>query len=574
MRRHQFLGLLFLLLGLALGLLGCGGGGAGSAPTRAAATFFLTDDLEAGYDHVWITLHEVELEHSGGSTKVLNSDAGVSVDVRALNTGATNQFQFLGAIPAPTQAITSVKFKVGRNLTLFTTGATTGTSASFAPAFDTADGKSRFTLTPASAITVAENGKVAFDFDLSAWNLASGLVTPVARMFVGSGLDDSSNHKPEDWHGTVSGLAGLAPNQTFTLTTTSGTKLSVSNSVTTTVMFTNGNPNPALANGHFVSVRGQFDPSTSAIAAAVVRIQSSSSSSSEDKVKGLVRNPVASASSVEVRSDFVRGFVPANLYVSVLGNSSTTYFNRVGTAISKTAFFDSLTSGSIEAEGNFNEGTGVLTATKMKLEDGTSGSEDSYQEAKGPVTVLSASAGTMTISVVEWRGFSASSGSALSITTNSSTTYRNDSGTSMTREAFFAAAAVGSGVKVEGTYGSAGMVAKRLEFRANAGSGGGSGGGGGGSGNDPHEIQGTVSNLNPSSGTFTVTLVTWFGFSGVHGSTVNVSMGTSATFRNDAGDSITRAAFFEGLINGGLVEVEGTVSGASMSGVKAKLDND
>jgi len=558
---------LFTIALLAIGLLtiitGCGGGGGSTSSGNTGVSLFITDNLDAGYDHVWVRIHEIELEHNGGSTKVFDSSAGQVVDLRALNNGASNLFQFLGIATFPSQPVTSIKFTVGRTLELFTTGATTSTSALFATALDLPNGKSRFTVTPGTPITATAGSSITFDFDLSQWNLAAGFVTPVVSIFSGSGLDNPSNHLGEDFKGTVSGLGGTSPNLTMTVTTASGNAIPVSANVSTVILNSNGAPSPLLANGKVVEVRGTFSTSANAFVATVIKIEDGSVNSNEDKVEGLVRNPNFGALQFEVKAESVRGFLPSDLWILIQTDGSTRFFNRSGVVITAQEFFVALVSGSAEVEGTYDSNSNTMTALKAKLEDGSG--DDDYQEARGGATTWNEIDGTISISMTEWEGFAGSSGGNLNITTNGSTQYRDENGTTVSKFTFFGAVTAGSVVKVEGTYTGGTILAKRVEFRNS---------GGGGGGNDPHEIHGYLSNINAGTRIFTITLVSWSGFPGSHGSVINVTMDSNATYRNDNGDSINEATFFAALLAGGIVEVDGTVSGSSMTGVKAKLDDD
>ncbi|MFM9873365.1 MAG: DUF5666 domain-containing protein [Fimbriimonadaceae bacterium] len=547
-------------------IVGCGGGGSssgGSVNTSQQVSMFVTDDLSTNYDHVWVRFHEVELEFSGGSSKVFSSDSGVEVDLRALNTGSANLFKFLGAAAFPSQPVTGIKFTVGRDLVLYTTGSTTGTNAQFAAAFNLTNGRSRFGITPASPLTVPAGGAVAFDFNLANWTLASGFVTPVGSVFGGSGLDDPANHVSDDFSGIVSELTGTAPNFTMKLTRTGGQVVQVKTDVNTSIFNSNGSASPVIANGKRIEVSGVFSTSTQSFLASVVKIEDSTNSEDEEQVQGLVRNPNEGAGQFEVKATETRGFLPGDLWVMVQTTGTTKFFNRQGVVISAAAFYAALTAGSAEAEGTYNSGSNTLTATKVKLEDG-SGGED-YSEAKGPATAANAALGTLSITLNEWSGFAGSAGGTLNITTNGSTLYLDANGASINSTTFFAQALTATAVKVEGTYTSGSMLAKRLEIRSS--------GGGGGGGNNPHEINGTISNINSIAATFNVTLISWSGFTGTHSSVITVSMSASATYRNDNGDSITKDQFFADLASSPLVEVEGTVSGLTMTGVKAKLDD-
>lgn len=541
-------------------IAGCGGGG-GSSSTPGETAIFLTDDLATGYDHVWIQLHEIEAEFASGSQVIFNSSEGKVIDVRALNSAGNNLFQFLGVINAPSQPVVNFKFTVDTNLSLMATGATTATTAVFVPSLSVGGGKSRFEIAVPGGINLGATDSVTFDFDLSQWNLNAGQVTPVGVIFNGPAVNNLDNQRGEDVKGTVSGLTGTAPDRSFVLTTTSGTIAVVTNA-NTAIFNSDGSPSPVLANGITVEARGKFDPVAGTFVASSVKIEDGLGVSQEPKVKGPIQNANSGAGTFEVRADFVRGFVPTNLYVPVTTSASTRFYNRFGVVISPATFFKSVGSSQVEAEGSYNGTT--LAATKVKLEDGK---DEFYPEARGPVTSFDANAGQVVINIQEWEGFAGASGQSLTISSIAETQYRDANGNNVSKQTFFAALAVGNTVKAEGMFEGQVLVAKRMEIRT-------SGGGGGGGGNDPHDANGTVSNINADARTFTVTLISWVGFNGSFGDPIQVTMNSNATYRDDNGNSLTEGQFFAALQNGGLIEVDGLVTGTSMVGVKAKLDDD
>jgi hypothetical protein len=560
--RNALMALLGLLVFLAI-LVGCGGGGGSTATdTSQQVAFFVTDDLNTGYDHVWVTFHEVELEFvGGGSTKVFRSDVGVQVDLRALNTGTGNLFQFLGSANLPTQPVNKVKFQVAQTATLFTTGSTTGTVAQFPTPIATPAGRANLVYTPTTPITTTPGGTITIDFDLANWIVAGGIISPAFLTFTGSGPEDPTKQIGEDFHGVVSELSGTQPNQAMILTTASGQVMKVVTNSSTVILNSNGSPSPVLANGKRVEVRGSFIVAERALRATVIKVEDASTED-EDKVKGPVQNINTPVNQFEVKSVFVRGFVPASLWVKVQTNSTTRFFNRLGTLMSAGEFYTALAGGSAEVEGSYDPVTNTLTALKAKLE-GAAGAGD-YQEAKGPVVAEDAVAGTLAITLNEWSGFAGTLGAQLPISTAPNTEYRNADGQNVTKAQFFELVSTNTPVKVEGVLAAGTISAKRLGVRSTTGGGG----------NSPHDVNGYVSDVNPVAKTFKVTLVSWFGFSGNHGSVVTVTMGPGASYRNDNGDPIAETVFFESLQSTPLVEVDGLVSGSTMAGVKAKLDND
>ena len=71
-----------LLAGVgALGLAGCGGGSPLSStppPSQTASAVvgvFATDSFSEAYDHIWVTIHRVEVESSNGTAQTVFDDA-------------------------------------------------------------------------------------------------------------------------------------------------------------------------------------------------------------------------------------------------------------------------------------------------------------------------------------------------------------------------------------------------------------------------------------------------------------------------------------------------------------------
>lgn len=549
----------WVILGLLFLLPGCGGSN-GQGGTNLMS-MFLTDDLNTGYSSVWVRIHEVELEYAGGSDKVFDSSTGIEVDLRALNAAGTNKFSFLNTANLPTRTYTGAKVTFGRSLTLFPTVGAPRT-VSFDPVYDQSNGRSRVQFNFVAPVASSAGGSFVIDFDLANWVEAGGFVTAVIKLHNGSGIDNPANQVDEDWHGTISQLSNDGGGAySFALNVSASQVLKVGVSASTVVMNSNGQGSPVLANGQFVEVRGKFNRSTGKVDASVVKIEDSSSSG-EQKVEGATSVVNAGAGTFDVATSEVRGFLPTEGTVHVTTSGTTRFFADNGLAITKDQFFAAIGSGAAaEVEGTYTSGTNTMAAAKAKLED-HSGS-DFYDEAKGGVTTFNTTAATLSVQVTEWEGFAFTLGGVLPITTTGSTSYRDSSGSSMNQTQFFSALVLNSSVKVEGTFANGSMTAKRLEFRSS-----GSGGGGG-----QHEAKGYVSSPNVGAGTFTLDLFSWFGFGGSFGMDMNVTMLSTATYRDGDGNPVTKEQFFALLVAGSAAEVEGTATGTNFSGVKAKIED-
>lgn len=557
----------------AIALIGCGGGGGGGGGVaQGSARFFATDNLSNDYDQVWVNILKLELVPSTGApVTVFNDAAGRTIDLRKLNDGGLNQYAFLGIDSAPQGTYTGMRITLDRGVNLLPTGGSTLQSRLFDDEYGTPNTVLTFNFP--SAITLGGSAvDVIIDFDLSQWTInGSGEVDNcVVVKGSGNGFSNSSNHENDDYEGTVSGLTGTAPNQTFTLSLPAGVKMTVTTNSFTSIFNNNGQPNPVLANGKRVEVRGAFDPGANSFNATVVKIKSSSSDDDDYEVKGPPSSPNQGARTFVIQAREVEGFLPTNLNVTVQINDTTQFFTDRGLPMTEVQFY-MLFAGDgsalqVEAEGSvYNSGTNTLTARKVKIDDDSlkGGGEI---EATGTASAINLGAGTFTLTLTSWEGFSSSVGTPFTAATSGGTEFKDVNGSTVSKATFFELLATATAVKVEGWIDGNVINVSEAKIRTSSG--------GGGGGNDPHEIEGTVSNINAGAKTFTVSIVDWFGFNGTPGQLINVTMSSTATYRNDEGDSITVEQFFAGLSNGGLVEVDGTVSGNAMTGVKAKLDDD
>ncbi len=462
------LGCLFLTFFLVLA--GCGGGGGGTTggggSSSAKVGVFFTDNLSAGYDHVWVTAYKVELYNGATSVTVLDNPAGEAIDLRALGTPAGGQFLFLGPGTVPVGSYTKVEITLGRNVNLFTTGAATATVASFPPAMNSgANSKLELPLTP--PITITGSGQnLVVDFDLPNWTLAGGVVTPALLRHNGTGLDDLNRHEDEDYKGTLSGLSGSVPNQTFTMTRF-GAQIQVICTPATSIFAHNGAAGAALANGQIVEVRGVFDVLAQAIRASSVKIEDGEDGGAGDpKVEGLASEVNAGAGTFKLTTAFVRGFIPTQNKVNVATSPTTIYLNNAGTAITKTAFFEALglAGAMAEAEGFYDSASNTIAAHKVKLED-----EDEANEAetRGIVNTKNADSGFVIIDAAgsETTGFTLPEGGEVKLQSNASTTYKSAAGATITKAQFFAQVAVGMTVKGNGTYSAGVLACRKMEIR-------------------------------------------------------------------------------------------------------------
>ena len=359
--------LLFLSVAIAVG---CGGsGGGGSATPSATVSTFISDSLDNN-DHVWVTVHEIELLQGSGAVSVFDSADGVQVDLKTLRDATGARFRFMSQHHVPEGTYTGARVTLDKDLVMFTAGATTGTPMTFDSPLDAAAGKSALSLTFATPVTIASHGNddIVIDFDLANWNEAGGIVTPVLKLGTHEGLDDQHRHEEGEYKGTVNGLTGTAPNQTFSLHSEESNDITVAIDENTQIVTNNG---AGIANGSRVEVEGAFDTTTNTLKATSVRVedQQGGGENEDEDAEGIVSTVDANAGTFVMTISEADGFLPANSTITVDANgSSTEFFALHGDIVTKEAFFSLLAAGThVKAIGQLNTGTGVLEATKVLL---------------------------------------------------------------------------------------------------------------------------------------------------------------------------------------------------------------
>lgn len=444
---------------LVLFAAGCGGGGgnAGGTAKAGSVAVYATDSLSTDFDHVWVKVYQVYLE--GQTNELVFEDAaGLDMDLTTLRDVAGPRYAFLddnGVTPA---TYGQVRVVMDEELMLVPKGATTAQSYRFAAqhAVSGTPGRSELKLRSPSVIIPGKN-ELVLDFDLSTWDLdANNRVVATLKRGNRNGLDDENRHEANDIHGTVSGLAGTSPNQMFTLTRPGG-DVKVKTSADTRVFNSSGATNPVLANGQRVEVYGVFVQGF--FLARAVKVEDDSSSNDPHKIKGNPSNINAAAGTFDVQVTLARGFVPDSTTMSVTTNATTRFLTDAGALITKDEFFAALAipGNKVEVEGRANGS--LFAAVKAKIEDENDVNES---EIKGPVTVVDAAAGTLTMTVQSWFGTGFSAGQSVDVTTKISTEYRLNSDP-VTKDQFFAGISVGTIVEAKGSYNGTVLSAIRLK---------------------------------------------------------------------------------------------------------------
>lgn len=444
-----------LMLGiLAIVAIGCGGGGGGSAVPggggNTTLSLFASDSLSTDYDHVWVKVHRVSV----GDRQVFNSATGKVLDLKTLRDATGARFAFLDDSSLPAGSYDDVKVDLDKDLTLVPVGTTIGQIRQFSDAYDLVGTPGMSQLKIAGRNTFgAGRQSLVVDFDLANWNLdGAGRVVALVKRGDDTGIDDRRRHEDEDHGGSVSGLSGTAPNQTFTLSRT-GVSLAVRTDASTRIYNESGLANPLLGNGKRVEVTGAFVAGV--LLAASVKIEDEAGEDPHG-IKGPITSANVGAGTFEVTVTRARGFVPDRSSYQIATTGATRYLSDAGVPMTKADFFAAATVGTeLEAEGTVSGGT--LTAVKVKLEN-----EQNEAEIKGSVTSVNTGASELTISAQSWFGVSLSAGASVRLTTTAATTYRLGNAT-VTKAQFFAGMSVGRIVEAKGSYSNGVLSSIRLK---------------------------------------------------------------------------------------------------------------
>jgi hypothetical protein len=546
---------LSLLSGILL-LLAAGCGGGGGSSSLGGLNVFISDDMGSGYDQIWVRVHQIDVQSSGGGfTTVFSSAEGVPVDVTNLTDGAS-KFLYMGNGKIAAGEYTGMRVTMSRNLTLVPTGSTSGEACTFDASFDFGTDQTRATFGFGAPVSFSSNDSVIVDFDLPNWNRVGNVVTPAFKRGDDSTLGNPLRHEDEDYHGTVASLTGTAPDQTFTLSRTAGS-FQVTTDTNTIIFREDTVGSPALANGQRVEVRGTFDVNSNSLLARVIKIEDNEQDD-DHKVEGTTSDLDTNALTVVVAIREAEGFLPQGPSLTVQFSSITRFFTKAGAPLTLSEMLTFLATGiAIEAEGTYASGTNTLTATRIKLhpEDG----DDHEAEAKGAASNLNTGAGTFDLTLSNWYGFSATAGQVVPIVTTGSTAFRNDNGDVISANDFFAGLQAGQWAEVEGTYDSGTLTADKAKLEDEGGGGGGQ-----------PEAEGYVTASNLGAGTFTISLVEWFGFNGSPGAPQVVQTTGSTEFLDGDGNPMTQANFFAGLTLGKEVDAKGSYAGGVLTATRAR----
>lgn len=219
----------------------------------------------------------------------------------------------------------------------------------------------------------------------------------------------------------------------------------------------------SLNTGNFeVEVEGVYSSGTNTLTASKMKHHPENHHEAEAKGRASNMNTVAGTLDMSLVEWF--GFAgSANAIISVTTSGGTQFEGENGESLSAVQFFAAVQDGSlVDARGTFADST--IAADRVRLKSGNGG-VNNQDEVKGYVSSFNETAGTVTVSLTEWFGFSGSFGQSVKVQTNSNTAYRNPDGDDISKAAFFGALSNGMVVDAEGSFESGVLTAKRSRLK-------------------------------------------------------------------------------------------------------------
>ncbi len=353
-------------------ITGCGGGGSASGPVGAgrSVSVFATDSPREDFDHVWTTIHRIEvIDASGHSQAVMDDAVGETIDLKTLRDSQGQRFALLTSARVGSAPLAGVRVTIGKTLTLVPRGSSAGASM---PVADDVPrdgaGNAQISCSLSSAPS-AGGDHVIIDFDLSSFTVSGGKVRPVVKEGSDAGMGDALRHDHSRFDGVVSNLAGTPPNVTFTLNLGSGASVPVRADANTVLLGEHGQAAPALANGARVRVEGVFDAAANVLAATSIQIEPNPETENEAEVTGAPSSINAGAGTFSVTIDRAHGLLPLAATVQVTTGANTV-FRAGGSILTVADFFAALPQAAkVEVSGSFDAASNTLSASLVRIED-------------------------------------------------------------------------------------------------------------------------------------------------------------------------------------------------------------
>jgi hypothetical protein len=417
----------------------------------------MTDAINTGYDHVWVTVTKVDLVGAGGkATNIYDgtSSGGQVVDLLSLHDSSGQKYMLLSGFVAPTGTYTGANVTVSDTASVVPTGGTSAVSANFSGA---TGGIAVLPLSFGGTQTASSLNNLVIDFNLANWTLSGTTLSAASGPYLQfaaspAGLSDPTRQVSSDSFGVVSGVTGTAPTQAFTVTHGSQT-VNVTTSPSTVLYDSDGSANPTLTDGETVDVAGTFDSTNDVVDASAIIINIGKDVPPPDRAVGLVTADNLSANTITLQENGCAGFMPTTSTMTVDVTANTKFIDATGVTDTQAQFYADLTAGTsvVATEGTISGSTLTANVIRLLPAPGSGGTTRPLLVAvRGPVSAINATADTFTLTLERWEGDWQQANATLPVVTTAKTQYSSN-GTAQDAATFFAGLSANASVNVRGT---------------------------------------------------------------------------------------------------------------------------
>ncbi len=356
----------FLVAALSIPLVsfsGCSNGGGNSLNGGSRSVdLYVTDNFRDDFRQVLITLYKVEGSTDGTTFQTLFQDTtGTTLDVATLR----NSAQLLSRINAPNAGYTQIRVTIDEKITLQSTGGGTSTQVSVDSNIG-AHNNGQVTLAYTAPVGNMSD-KIVIDFDLAAFQLIGNKVRPSLH---------HGNATQFDLKDHICRLAGVVSNlqagASFQLNPPHGQPFTINLSASTQVLQSESGVTSTLAEGQFVMVQGDVNPTNRTVNATVVTILPNVPGTPAEPPRkdrfamamGSVTEVDATKNTLTLNLTQTFRFTPTLTTLTVKTDSATV----IRKSKTETGQLSDVTIGTkVAVGGKFDKDTGVLTAKFVML---------------------------------------------------------------------------------------------------------------------------------------------------------------------------------------------------------------
>jgi len=482
-------------------MLAACGGTTSTTPTdglngNGQVSVIVTDDLTLDYSEVWVTLYAIQAKGDNGEVTLFENKDGEVINLAELN--GVGSLLSVASIPAGTY--TSFEVKLAPEVNLVALDGSTETRS-----FVTNGSSGTVSFEVNGELVVADGAVASFalDFDLSNFIInADGMVVP--KIVHVKDMMKTMKQTMAKLTGEITAVSDTG----FTLHTADGTDISVTLNDNAIMLYDDGLSLDMLETGMTVKVFGSYDPDTLSIEAIKVVLKSSGDASMDGvvEVKGIITAITDNTFTINLKD---AEYMPGTDSIDVTINDLTRFAR---------GSLDILAVDQVVEVKGMLESDGSLTAQVIEIE-GAGKEGDAYHaygEIKG--TVVSLTDNTLVLTADKVCGLDVAAGSEYSV----------DITDVFIKHGSLSDVVAGATVEVKGALDDMGQFhASILEIDSSD-----MGMGKGGMGMPDQVVFGTVSAIDTTSLTVTVTSSTNLPMIMV-GDTVTVALTADTVFSGD-----------------------------------------